>query len=109
MTFWMHSVLVIFVISSCRDEEITRVRVAKDDVRAIPESLLKAKQEIVHDSLPFKLLIRGYQASFGKDDTLSVLQVVRNPGWTLPYLSCLMVAAGLLWHFGLSLRRSFTA
>lgn len=47
-----------------------------------------------------------YQASFGKEDTLSVLQVVRNPGWTLPYLSCLMVALGLLWHFGLSLRKS---
>lgn len=47
-----------------------------------------------------------YQASFGKDDTLSVLQVVRNPGWTLPYLSCLMVALGLIWHFGLSLKKS---
>lgn len=47
-----------------------------------------------------------YQASFGKEDTLSVLQVVRNPGWTLPYLSCLMVALGLLWHFGMSLRKS---
>ncbi len=40
-----------------------------------------------------------YQASFGKDDTLSVLQVVRNPGWTLPYLACALVAAGLAWHF----------
>ncbi|UPT73758.1 MAG: cytochrome c biogenesis protein ResB [Elusimicrobiota bacterium] len=47
-----------------------------------------------------------YQASFGKDDTLSVLQVVRNPGWTLPYLACLLVAAGLLWHFGAMLRRT---
>lgn len=47
-----------------------------------------------------------YQASFGKEDTLSVLQVVRNPGWTLPYLSCLMVALGLLWHFGMNLRKS---
>ena len=47
-----------------------------------------------------------YQASFGEGDKLSVLQVVRNPGWTLPYLSCLLVALGLLWHFGLSLRRS---
>ncbi len=47
-----------------------------------------------------------YQASYGKEDTLSVLQVVRNPGWTLPYLSCLMVAIGLLWHFGVSLKKS---
>lgn len=41
-----------------------------------------------------------YQASFGKEDTLSVLQVVRNPGWTLPYLACALAAAGLIWHFG---------
>ena len=50
-----------------------------------------------------------YQASFGKNDTLSVLQVVRNPAWTLPYLSCLLVALGLLWHFGLMLRKSLGA
>ncbi len=47
-----------------------------------------------------------YQASFGKDDTLSILQVVRNPGWTLPYLSCTLVAAGLAWHFLARLARS---
>jgi hypothetical protein len=46
-----------------------------------------------------------YQASFGKGDTLSILQVVGNPGWLIPYLACAMVASGLLWHFGLSLRR----
>ncbi|PIR19527.1 MAG: hypothetical protein COV48_01500 [Elusimicrobia bacterium CG11_big_fil_rev_8_21_14_0_20_64_6] len=50
-----------------------------------------------------------YQASFGKNDTLSVLQVVRNPAWTLPYVSCLLVALGLLWHFGLMLRKSLGA
>mgnify|MGYP001575523357 CR=1 FL=1 len=47
-----------------------------------------------------------YQASFGKDDTLSVLQVVNNPSWTLPYLSCLLVSLGLLWHFGAMLRKT---
>ncbi len=40
-----------------------------------------------------------YQASFGQDDTLSVLQVVQNPAWTTPYLACLLVAIGLLLHF----------
>jgi hypothetical protein len=46
-----------------------------------------------------------YQASFGKDDTLSILQVVANPGWLLPYLSTVLVTVGLLVHFGISLRR----
>ena len=40
-----------------------------------------------------------YQASYGKNDTLSVLQVVRNPVWLTPYLSCIMVTIGLLLHF----------
>jgi hypothetical protein len=47
-----------------------------------------------------------YQASFGKNDTLSILQVVENPGWLLPYVSCVLVAAGLILHFSLSLGRS---
>ena len=50
-----------------------------------------------------------YQASFGKNDTLSVIQVVRNPSWTLPYLSCLLVALGLLWHFGVMLKKTLSS
>ena len=46
-----------------------------------------------------------YQASFGKGDTLSVLQVVSNPGWLLPYIACVLVGIGLVLHFALSLRR----
>jgi hypothetical protein len=47
-----------------------------------------------------------YQASFGKNDTLSVLQVVENPGWLLPYISCVLVTLGLLLHFAIGLRRA---
>jgi hypothetical protein len=45
-----------------------------------------------------------YQASFGMNDKLSVLQVVRNPGWRLPYAACALVALGLAVHFLLLLR-----
>ncbi len=47
-----------------------------------------------------------YQASFGKGDTLSILQVVENPGWLIPYVSCVLVAIGLIVHFAITLRRS---
>jgi ResB-like family len=40
-----------------------------------------------------------YQASFDPDDHGSVLQDVRNPGWLTPYLSCVLVAVGLVWQF----------
>ena len=46
-----------------------------------------------------------YQASFGKGDTLSILQVVQNPGWLIPYVSTVLVTLGLLVHFAISLRR----
>jgi hypothetical protein len=44
-----------------------------------------------------------YQASYGKGDTLSILQVVTNPGWLLPYISCALITLGLLFHFGITL------
>lgn len=44
-----------------------------------------------------------YQASFAQDDRGTVLQVVRNPGWLLPYISCTMVTIGMLVHFGIRL------
>lgn len=46
-----------------------------------------------------------YQSSF-QGQTLSILQVVENPGWLLPYVSTVLVTVGLLLHFALSLRRS---
>src|SRR5262249_49549717 len=44
-----------------------------------------------------------YQQSFFPDDSGTVLQVVRNPGWLMPYIACIMVALGMLIHFGLHL------
>jgi hypothetical protein len=44
-----------------------------------------------------------YQAGYFKDDSGTILQVVRNPGWTMPYISCTMVALGMLVHFGMHL------
>ncbi|NDV63103.1 cytochrome c biogenesis protein ResB [Puniceicoccales bacterium CK1056] len=41
-----------------------------------------------------------YQASFAKQDTASMFQVVRNPGRLLPYIACILVSIGLLYQFG---------
>lgn len=46
-----------------------------------------------------------YQSGF-EGDTVTVLQVVRNPGWLLPYISCLVMSLGLALHFILSLVRA---
>jgi hypothetical protein len=45
-----------------------------------------------------------YQADWNKaTERGTVLQVVRNPGWQLPYWSCGIVALGMIIHFGLNL------
>jgi hypothetical protein len=45
-----------------------------------------------------------YQADFLKDGRKgTVLQVVRNPGWLMPYISCAMVSVGMIIHFLLHL------
>ncbi len=41
-----------------------------------------------------------YQSAYLQDDAGTVLQVVRNPGWLLPYIACGLVALGMLMHFG---------
>lgn len=44
-----------------------------------------------------------YQQSVLGQDQGTILQVVQNPGWAVPYISCLMVAGGLIVHFGQNL------
>jgi ABC-type transport system involved in cytochrome c biogenesis permease subunit len=44
-----------------------------------------------------------YQSSYKPDGSGTVLQVVRNPGWLLPYVACILVGGGMTWHFGQSL------
>ena len=42
-----------------------------------------------------------YQASFEPgNDKVTILQVVRNPSWLIPYIACGMMTFGLLWQFG---------
>lgn len=48
-----------------------------------------------------------YQSSFLPPELAgqrgTVLQVVRNPGWLMPYIACGLVTVGMLVHFGMNL------
>ena len=44
-----------------------------------------------------------YQAGFANNDRTTILQVVRNPSWLLPYIACGIMSAGLLIQFGIHL------
>lgn len=45
-----------------------------------------------------------YQGSYDPNDKrVSILQVVRNPGWLTPYIACILVGLGMSIHFVISL------
>ena len=46
-----------------------------------------------------------YQSGYLPEDEGTVLQVVRNDSWMIPYLSCMIVFIGMAAQFGLSLKR----
>jgi hypothetical protein len=75
------------------------------EVRVIDPEKNEDRQVVIRMNEP--LMYRGetfYQANFDKTtERTTVLQVVRNPGWALPYISCIVVAVGMLMHFGINL------
>ena len=88
-----------------RYEGTTKARDYSSRVRLVdPENNVDREVLI---SMNYPLRYRGeafYQASFNAEtEQTTYLQVVRNPGWLVPYISCGLVALGLLLHFILSL------
>jgi hypothetical protein len=44
-----------------------------------------------------------YQAGFDNNDRTTVLQVVRNPSWLIPYIACTLMTLGMTLQFGIHL------
>ena len=44
-----------------------------------------------------------YQSRVLGNDEGTVLQIVSNPGWLMPYVSCIVVTLGMLIHFLMNL------
>lgn len=71
----------------------SRVRVVNPSKNEDREVEIFMNNPLRYDGMAF------YQASFEPGDTVTVLQVVKNPGWLTPYLACLMVGLGLVVQF----------
>ena len=72
----------------------SRVRIQRPDIGEDREVLIYMNNPLRYDGETF------YQASFDPNDPhVTILQVVRNPGWLTPYLACVLVGAGLLIQF----------
>ena len=75
----------------------SKVRLVSDDGHDNRETLIYMNNPLRHAGYTF------YQSGFDNNDRTSVLQVVENPSWFLPYAACLLVTIGLLVQFGIHL------
>jgi ABC-type transport system involved in cytochrome c biogenesis permease subunit len=73
------------------------VRIGGEKGAADRDVLIYMNNPLRHDGLTF------YQSGFANQDRTTILQVVRNPGWILPYIACSLMAIGLVLQFGLAL------
>ena len=73
----------------------SEVLVHHDDDAKSRKALIYMNHPLRYEGLTF------YQASFANQDTTSILQVVRNPGWLLPYISVLLMGLGMCVQFGM--------
>jgi hypothetical protein len=72
----------------------SRIRLSRPDTGEDREVLIYMNNPLRYSGETF------YQAGFGRfDPHATVLQVVHNPSWLTPYLSCILVGAGLVTQF----------
>jgi hypothetical protein len=72
----------------------SRVRLQRTDTGEDREALIYMNNPLRYGGETY------YQSGFDdKDSRVSILQVVRNPGWLTPYISCALVSLGLVAQF----------
>ncbi len=72
----------------------SRVKLNTPDGREDREVLIYMNNPLRYGGLTF------YQYQMDAANGYTILQVVRNPSWLIPYVSCALMALGLLWQFG---------
>jgi ABC-type transport system involved in cytochrome c biogenesis permease subunit len=72
----------------------SRIRLHTPDGREDRDVLIYMNNPLRYAGLTY------YQAGFQNNDRTTVLQVVHNPSWRMPYLACGLMALGLIIQFG---------
>lgn len=76
----------------------SQVRLTSADGRTDREVLIYMNNPLRFEGLTY------YQAGFEPNsERTTILQVVKNPSWLLPYVACALLFVGLIVHFGISL------
>jgi hypothetical protein len=75
----------------------SRVRLLDPSHHEDRETLIYMNNPLRYEGMSF------YQSGFANNDTTTILQVVQNPSWLIPYISCALIALGMLIQFGMHL------
>jgi hypothetical protein len=75
----------------------SRVRLKSDDGKDDRDVLIFMNNPLRYGGMTF------YQYQMNAASRMTVFQVVRNPGWLLPYVACIMMGVGLCIQFGITL------
>jgi hypothetical protein len=73
----------------------SEVKVHHNDSSKDQKALIYMNHPLRYEGLTF------FQASFANQDRTSIFQVVKNPGWILPYISVLLMGLGMIIQFGM--------
>ncbi len=79
----------------------SRIRLTNPEGKEDREVLIYMNNPLRYQGLTF------YQYQMDAAKAMTVLQVVRNPSWLIPYISCLLMTLGLLWQFSAHLLAFF--
>jgi hypothetical protein len=94
----LHATHKVYAGSDIPKDFRSRVLIDNPVTRENRETEISMNDPLRYQKLAF------YQYQMTKDEFdrapgQSVLQVVHNPSWIVPYIGCLVVAVGMLWQF----------
>jgi hypothetical protein len=73
-------------------------------VRLVDPAVHENREALIYMNHPLRYAgLTFYQAGFGNNDHTTVLQVMKNPSWLVPYISCGLMTLGLVIQFGMHL------
>jgi hypothetical protein len=95
-------VLVYVLVALVRQTEVFLVVAAL--ARLLDPSCHEDRETLIYMNHPLRYQgMTFYQSGFDNNDTTTILQVVQNPSWLIPYISCALIAFGMVLQFGMHL------
>jgi hypothetical protein len=73
-------------------------------IRLLDPSRHEDRETLIYMNHPLRYQgMTFYQSGFDNNDTTTILQVVKNPSWLIPYIACTLIAFGMVLQFGMHL------